>query len=413
MPKKRSAKERARYYTATQIARHRTPVTEDKPVKDVTTQLTELRIEQARERQLSRSKVMTTQVSTVISPLGFTPAHYTFDDCPHENRTQGRRIPGPAPPRSWSERPRNSLRRVSIPEMVRSRTDLHSPFPDVDLPSARTLFHQSLLVLATHFYRHQEINRYYLPQLSVEIKQWLLTYASVKNIGGAITREGLDVLFPRARSPTDPEEMKDIISLSVKDEVYIRCLDLSDSLGCRLSLSQLRSFLSPLVPSSSPSSEWSLDTPRFSNLTHLSLDVSPVHTPKFDHLKLVQTLSQHCSRLTHLSVAGIFTSATSASALVHLSKTLACLEYIDLSRNPVLHERYGNPYLSTWRDAPQEFQNAKGERLLDSLNWEGAWRRVRVLVVRKCGFTLDMEQDVQKCIIDKRGGKGWIQVVTT
>jgi hypothetical protein len=342
-----------------------------------------------------------------LSSLGFTPANYTItQECPNEP-APARRIPGPAPPRSWMERPRNKLRLTSIPEIVRSRTDPTPPFPGLELPSRRSLIHHSLLALGTHFYDHQEVNKYNLPSLGVQLKQWLLTYIAAKNIAGGITKEGLDVLFPRTPTSNDPEEMTEIIRLSKKDEIYLKCLDLSDSLG-PLSLSQLRTFLSPHEPPSI-SQEWYSSTPRFPNLTHLSLDVSPIHAVKVDHLKLVHILSQHCTRLTHLSIAGVFTSATSASALIHLSKTLVCLEYIDLSLTPVLHERYGNPYLSAWDD---NSRNSQEGRLLDRLNWEGAWRKVRVLVVRKCGFTRDMERDVREGILGKRGGKGWIQIIT-
>src|SRR5208282_4332286 len=152
---------------------------------------------------------------------------------------------------------------------------------------------------------------------------------------------------------------------------------------------------------------------RFPNLTHLSLDISPSHKIKFDHFKLTHLLSEYCTRLTHLSVAGVFQSATSAGALLHLSKTLVCLEYIDLSRTPVLHERYGNPNLTSWDENPEGFINAQGVRLLDRLYWEGAWRRVRILVLRKCGFTKDMEGDVRGRILSKRAGKGWIQIITS
>jgi hypothetical protein len=408
MPKKRTPKDQARYYTTTQRSRLHNPVQPKESIKDVTTQLYELRIEQARERQQNATLKMTTgdRISN-LSPLGFTPANYTMtQECPNE-AAPPRRIPGPAPPRSWIERPRNKLHRTSIPEIVRSRTDPTPPFPGLELPSRRSLIHHSLLALGTHFYDHQEVNKYNLPSLGVQLKQWLLTYIAAKNIAGAITKEGLDVLFPRTSAPSDPEEMIEIIRLSKKDEIYLKYLDLSDSLGT-LTLSQLRTFLSPHLPLST-SQEWYISTPRFPSLTHLSLDVSPVHTLKIDHLKLAHILSQHCSRLTHLSIAGVFTSATSASALIHLSKTLVCLEYIDLSRTPVLHERYGNPYLSAWDD---NSENSQRGRLLDRLNWEGAWRKVRVLVVRKCGFTRDMEKGVREGILGIRGGKGWIQIIT-
>jgi hypothetical protein len=297
-----------------------------------------------------------------------------------------------------------------VPEILRSRTDLNLPFPDLESPSRRSFVHHCLLALATYFYEHQEVNKYYLPQLGVQLKQWLLTYIASKNIAGAITKHGLDVLFPRTTNVDDPEEMAEIVRLSRKDEVYVRYLDLSDSLSSSLTLSQLRTFLSPHKAPPFPFQEWDISTPRFLNLTHLSLDVPPAHKISFDHLKLAHILSEQCSRLTHLSIAGVFPYPTTSSALIHISKSLVCLEYIDLSRTPVLHERYRIPYLSSWDESPES--TVEEGRLLDRLNWEGAWRRVRVLVVRNCGFTRDMEKDVRDGILGKRGGKGWIQVIT-
>jgi hypothetical protein len=247
-----------------------------------------------------------------------------------------------------------------------------------------------------------------------------LTYIAAKNIGGAITREGMDVLFPRVVDEDYFEEMEYVVACSRKAEVDLRYLDLADSLGPNFSISQLRSFLSPTdesYVSADPDSWYIPQAPRFPKLTHLSLDISPAHAPRFDRLKLATILSQNCTRLTHLSLAGVFDSSASASAIIHLSKNLVCLEYIDLSRTPALHERYGIPVLAEWEDddtrplEPYDF-DAKENRLVDRLSWDGAWRNLRVLIVKKCGFTKVSERELRDRILEKRGGKGWIQVVT-
>src|SRR5271163_2354338 len=249
MPKKRTVKNQARFYTASH-ARPRIAIPEENEVvKDVNTQLRELRIEEGRER-LQSLKSTTMSDLPLANALGFIPADYTetTGDCPI-GRAPARRVPGPAAPRSWLERPRHNMRRLSIPEVIRSRTDLDPPFPDIEMPSRKSLLHFSLLSLATHFYAHQEVNQYIIPQLGVHLKEWLLTYIAAKNIGGAITNEGLHVLFPYKYNEGDPEEMKEIVALSRKDDVHVRFLDLSDSLGSDLLLSQFRTFLSPPPPS--------------------------------------------------------------------------------------------------------------------------------------------------------------------
>ncbi len=424
MPKKRTAKDQARYYTTAQKSRPSPPSEPSESVKDVTTQLQEMRIMQARERELSRPKVPVDTVIHKPMSLGFTPANYTFEECPPgtlEQQQPTRRIPGPAPPRSWTLPTRDKLRRTSIPLIVHSRTEPVPPFPGLESPDPRSLVHHCLLALGTHFYDHQVYNKYYLQELNIQTKQWLLTYIATRNIGGAITWEGLEVLFPRKREKMDPEEIEHIIQLSRKDEVNVRFLDLCDFLGSGKSttnedeiIQHLRTFLSPLDLSDKFINErnW-FDISRFPNLTYLSLDISPAHNPKFSRFKLAKVICKHCHRLTHLSLQGVFTSATASSALIYLSRNLLCLEYIDLSRNTALHERYGNPYLSAWDEEPQSFVNAQGGRLLDRLSWDGAWRNVRTLVIKKCRFTKDMENGIRMGIISKRGGTGWIHIITS
>ena len=409
MPKKRSAKDQARYYTATQKTRVRTPDLSEEPIKDVTTQLHELRLEQTRERKISRPNVIEIGSLPAIHPLGFIPADYTT--CPTEAAGRPvRRIPGPPPPPSWLRRPAGGkLGRTSITEVVRAKTAPVPTFPDLDRPSPRSLQHHALCSLGMYFYQHQEFNMYYLPQLGIRMKEWLLVYIAAKNITGGVTKAGLDVLFPQNMDPSDPEQMQDIVTLSRKDEGDLRYLDLSDALQS-LSLSQLRSFLSPPPPqiSLSPSEDWEHILPRFPNLTHLSLDISPVHKPQIDHLKLAHILSEQCTRLTHISLAGVFTTIKSAAGLVYLSKHLVCLEYIDLSRTNILHAKYGTDYTSSW-----DAFDWTGTPVLHRLDWGGGCRNVRTLVVRKCEFTRELEEEARKCILEKRSGMPWIRIITS
>jgi hypothetical protein len=425
MPKKRTAKDQARYYTAHQRTRLESSNLPPEPSKDVTTQLRELRIEQARDRLLSKPTVST----DTIQPLGFPPVDYAvpsngmhiFNDLntvPSGSRP-ARRIPGPPPPKSWIAPKLPGLRPASIPSTLRSRIDTAPSFPDLERPNPRSLVHHSLLALGTYFSEHQQVSKYYLPLLGLQVKQWLLTYIAAKNVGGAISYDGLNVLFPHAMAKDDPEEMKDIVTLSRKDEVHLRHLDLADSLGSTLTISQLRSFLSPadIQPMDNkftilhtPIEIWNIDAPRFPNLTHLSLDISPAQSSKFDRLKLAHILSQNCTRLTHLSLAGVFNSAyNSASALVYLSRNLVCLEYVDLSRTSTLLEFYGPPVYG-WNESEQA-QWKQVPTVADSLNWDGAWRNVRTLVIEQCGFNPDSARGLRDNITSKRGLGGWVRII--
>ena len=322
----------------------------------------------------------------------------------------GRRIPGPAPPKSWIKAPsKRPLLRTSIPDGARSRLEPRARFLDLEFPRAQSLIHHSLLALGTYFYEHQEFNKYYLPTLNIQLKQQLLSFIAAKNLTGPITKVGLDVLFPYFLKKEDPAEMVDIIRSSKHDESYVQYLDLTDAVGRTLKLQQLRSFLYPTHPS--PLSDWDIQEPRFPNLTHLSLDVSPLHPPNIDPFKLAHVLSEFCTRLTHLSVAGIFhsSSVTSASALIYLSKHLVRLEYIDMSRTPILQLDYGCVD-SLWENDPQ---GVKGDganwTVFDRLDWAGSWRLVRTVVARNCGRLT--EAAARKGILQRRGGKGWVHVI--
>jgi hypothetical protein len=394
-----------------------------------------MRIEYARERLLSQpSPKMKTEdpLPIIASGLGFKPANYVvapYTDPLSEPISSStvarttRRIPGPAPPKSWLEpqhKPSQQLYRV------RSKNYLEAPFRDMEMPNRNTLTHSSLLTLGTHFFEHQEYNKYNLPQLGIQLKQWLLTYIATHNLAGAITGEGLKVLFPRTPRPDDLEEMVEIIALSNEDEKYLRCLDLTDA---EISMKSLGTFLSPLSRT-----KW--EEPRFPNLTHLSLERSSLHPAKIDHLTLVNVLSRQCSRLTHLNLAGILPRGSGGS-LYQLSKSLVCLEYIDISRNVEGVNTYIDLFgLDAWGsvswddegrdlithagasgvDGRQVMTGVGVEKpdwipLLQALNWDGGWRRVSYLVARKCGFEKEAERKLQEKIFEKRGDRGWTQVV--
>ena len=436
MPKKRSAKDQARYYTIIQRTRIRPPEKSDQPkeVKDVTTRLHELRLQQDRGRTLSKSKSVMPETpsppSSSIPPppttsLGFIPATslnfalVNYPGCSTDSELPARptrRIPGPPPPPSWLRRPAaHKLVRSAIAEVLRAKSEpFDRSFPDLDTPRQPSLVHATLCLLGTYFFEHQEVNKYYLPQLGIQLKQWLLSYIAAKNITGGITKAGLDVLFPHTVSPNDLEEMTEIVRLSKIDEADLTYLDLSGALQ-NLSLVQLRNFFSPPTPvqqtlSVSPSDDWEHMLPRFVNLTHLTLDISSYPKPglSIDYLKLAQILSEHCTRLTHLSLAGIFTTNTSSvsGALLYLSKHLVCLEYIDLSRAPRISARINRP------DLDKESSNRnEWVPLLHTLDWGGAWRNVRTLVIWRSGFTKKSADDARKCILEKRGGMPWIRII--
>ena len=81
-----------------------------------------------------------------------------------------------------------------------------------------------------------------------------------------------------------------------------------------------------------------------------------------------------------------------------------------MSRTPVLQQNYGWVE-SIWKDDPEVVKgDGANYRVLERLDWSGAWRLVRTVVVKRCG--LPDETDVREGILKRRGGKGWVHVIT-
>jgi hypothetical protein len=87
----------------------------DEPLKDVTTQLHGLRMEQARERPVS-SSITSIHQPAFKSSLGFLPAAYTAAENICDEIQPARRITSPKLPRSWTERRRIDRTAVCDPD---------------------------------------------------------------------------------------------------------------------------------------------------------------------------------------------------------------------------------------------------------------------------------------------------------
>ncbi|KAL8868206.1 MAG: hypothetical protein Q9174_005140, partial [Haloplaca sp. 1 TL-2023] len=230
--------------------------------------------------------------------------------------SQGRRRPpGPAAPRSWAE----TSNRAPVPNqeafpqhsgalVQRYHLKMVGKLPGLHFPSDRSLQHQTLASLAKHWDWHVEYDQYYLALLPVRYKQLLLSYIGRHSPNG-INVQGLETLF---------------LDESSLDEVTgtdgLTHLDLASSVGCCLSLKELKNFLTrnndvqtanPTASSSPIPESWdattttiplSPTTPSSSllaTLTHLSL-ANPHPSIRWHHLL---SLSPALSTLTHLSLA--------------------------------------------------------------------------------------------------------------
>ena len=221
------------------------------------------------------------------------------------------RVPaGPAAPASWMKRNIHgaSAPRGSVPVAQGGDTASNDMLPDSYLPDGDSLVSKCLIALAREWNWHKEHDQYYIATIHVRYKEAFLYYVSLYNACG-IDLAGLNLLF------LDATELED--ATGAENSTH---LDLSRSIGHSLKLSHLRQLLNASaanihaledfdsVPESWDSDELPHDletpnipypSPRFSNLTHLSL-ARPGSTATW---KGLLEIAPYLSTLTHLSLA--------------------------------------------------------------------------------------------------------------
>lgn len=215
--------------------------------------------------------------------------------------TGGRRVPaGPRAPDSWL-RPKKYVRSSQKTITKGAGEIITEALPGCELPEVGSLLDLTLKELAKHWHWHLNYDQFFLATLPVHYKQTLLRYIAVYSPHG-LGLSGLEVLF------LDESEFEDATAAE-----GLTHLDLSKSIGHSLTLKDLRSFfaspnkgLSDPIPSDVPEdwdipllADFPLNSPRFHNVTHLSLS-NPHETVTW---KGLQDLTPHLTALTHLSLA--------------------------------------------------------------------------------------------------------------
>ncbi|KAK8155343.1 hypothetical protein IWX90DRAFT_46348 [Phyllosticta citrichinensis] len=230
--------------------------------------------------------------------------------------SNGRRVPGPAPPRSWLEKSsdREELEHREASKSV-SRSGQAPAFWPERLPESRSLVNLTLKTLARNWDWIVEYEQHYLATLPIPLKDMLLTYIAVHGPASGIGLGSLKVLF---------KDEDEVLGGTGSDE--LKHLDLTTFIGDRLSLADLIKFITrptsskkdgPAVAldrleisdgiaeswedaaeSGAPQIPQNLMNARFPCLTHLSL----AH-PQTSSWAQLLSLSTHLPTLTHLSLA--------------------------------------------------------------------------------------------------------------
>jgi hypothetical protein len=328
--------------------------------------------------------------------------------------------PGPPPPPSWSSLANDTLRHNEGPNGVVADGDFSflrplttNRFPgSISLPSTSSLQHYTLIAMARYWEWHTTYDQHYLADLPPRLKSSLLSYVSVYGGENLVTLGGLQVLF-----------LDDDVMEGTSNCEDVTHLDLSTSIGRSISLKELGNFISEpayapqnaalepsndLVSTAEPADgptddiadTWelqyslprlSLDGPRFSNLTHLSLSCPSASISWKSLLKF----STHMATITHLSLAywpvptltpksrttkmtsrygnydaggtnfyshtldGDWTEARVVLKL--LSKATYCLKWLDLEG-----------CIDWWAAL-------KSEEVTQGADWTGSWRNIEVL----------------------------------
>lgn len=279
------------------------------------------------------------------------------------------RVPaGPAAPASWTRRNAERARehRARVPATREGKYIQHELLPDSYLPESGSLIATALIAIAKDWEWHKEYDQYYLALIPVRYKEALLHYIALHSPHG-IDLAGLNVLF------LDSSELEDATGAE-----GLTHLNLSTSIGQPVRFSHLRTlFSTPERTASSDQNAESVleswdDTPfseplrqpsalgRFNSLTHLSLahphlgatwkgllEIAPL-LATITHLSLAHwptpTLSPNALTAYRETPSGNVSYGASsyysaldndyseaASILRRLSKSLYCLQYLDLT----------------------------------------------------------------------------------
>lgn len=387
-------------------------------------------------------------------------------------RPRVRRVPGPPPPESWLDSSRHAPSSVQergagedLGQIVqRSWVDQDLSLPGCKMPRAGSLIDTVCRSMARNWHWHREHDGFWLSTMPVSLKELLLSYVAIVVLEDGSSWSGkdsaLNLLWPR-----EGELDASLLGMSYEnldDSSEVKRLDLGSALGRWMTMKRLhkelllktRSSLNvsnqvsasatevPSVPAClSVPDTWedseqeaknlatfpsrptnALSTPRFSNLLHLSLALSPfVESPtSIGSWSSLLDLSAHLSILRSLSLANwplptltpnarasnaymrnpisrslptiryggcdMYTEFNNAweeasSILRRLSRNLYCLQWLDLTG------------CGSWWGALTWSESAEDGDILESIideerpskrsdagpEWNGAWRGVEFL----------------------------------
>ena len=321
-----------------------------------------------------------------------------------------RRIPGPPPPRSWLIDSRHAPPEVrfSGQDHSTSRNQVHlAILPGATFPDPRSLQHMTLRAIAAEWDWHAEYDSSYMAMLPTTMKQTLLTYINV--YGQGVRANPFRLLFMLDEDLDSHSEVSRLdMTGAVGNWTTLRRLEKdltsADQGRAPLVLERQQDFNSTASWDDDANQEdWSslviaqsslVATSSFSGLKHLSLALTPGSTGSWkDLLQLVAKVPTLISlslaywpqptytpraavtratiKQTPSSPATIFGGSNMYSALDndwreaagilrHLSRTLYCLRWLDLTG------------CGDWSDAfLWESEDATGPE------WNGSWRGIK------------------------------------
>ncbi|KAI1381934.1 hypothetical protein F4677DRAFT_400322 [Hypoxylon crocopeplum] len=370
---------------------------------------------------------------------------------PQRRDINGRLVPpGPPPPRSWTLLAQSRHAPQDLEAGAGGRIQ-HWPLPGAYAPAPGSLVDQVLRRMALDWEQQRLWNKFHLYTLPSQLRTALLGYVSELYEPGLSVKDLRLVLV----GPTDEElaqyDIEQPDSNTLNADVF--SLDLSGSVGKSLALKELSELLYPKVIESDPQETW--DAPQLvsgpikllPNLTRLSLAVDPAIAPPASWKQLL-SLAVKLPTLTHLNLSGwpapsltpnakfarivspetgrnIQYSATGPYShsldgdwseailiLKRLSKSLYCLEYLDLTG------------CGDWFPALRK--DSDGDFTFDFVDWVGDWGKITTLNLRSGYALMDDSSNsqilrfadwigeataVEKHIRAQRSGRGrWMSV---
>jgi hypothetical protein len=324
--------------------------------------------------------------------------------------TPARPRSGPPPPPSWVLGSANAPARPAVKDRDQGQMKGIVRPPGIRMPKQGSFTDHILRRIAAEWQAIFDYEQHYICDLSTSMKTLLLIYIAELS-PRPMDIHGLQLLF--ASPSIDENEEGDHPNYSSSDsearlenqsptvlnplKIYypkaqmdedVTHLPIPRSTQSTLSLKALKAFLVLPTPDDNPPSSWDALPPptsqRFPNLVYLSLAYPSKATPSRLWAALPPFLHSAAPTITHLSLAG-WPVPPDGTMFKLLCRATLCLKWLDVT------------------DAGED-DEVRFLGMLAEADWKGAWRGMKMVVVRNSLIESDAVEKLRRSIWQEQHG---------